>query len=131
MTYQDTFTGNIQPPCQPDNVSLLHVIRHLTLRSACLYCPSCSKAAPGPPAPPVKALPLRSDERENRAALTARTARRLAPPGRAFAFNASLPAVPLRSKKRNQRKEFFQCNKSANNLLLNSARSSQHRALRL
>jgi superoxide dismutase len=37
--------------------------------------------------------------------------------------------VPLRSKKRNERKEFFQCNNSANNLLLNSARSSQHRAL--
>jgi len=38
----------------------------------------------------VKALPLRSDERENHAALTARTATRLAPPGRAFAFNAPL-----------------------------------------
>jgi len=37
--------------------------------------------------------------------------------------------VPLRSKKRKQGKEFFQCNKSANNLLSNSARSSQHRAL--
>ena len=49
--------------------------------------------------------------------MTARTARRLAPPGRAFAFNAPLSAVPLRSKKRNQRKEFFQCNNSANNLL--------------
>jgi hypothetical protein len=33
---------------------------------------------------------------------------RLAPPARAFAFNAPLFAVPLRSKKRNQRKEFFQ-----------------------
>src|SRR5437016_10793169 len=59
----------------------------------------------------------------NCAPLTARTARRLASTGRAFAFNALLSAVPLRSKKRNQRKEFFQCNNSANNLLSNSARS--------
>jgi hypothetical protein len=39
----------------------------------------------------------------NCAPLTARTAKRLAPPGRAFAFNAPLSAVPLRSKKPNQR----------------------------
>src|SRR6266403_3009316 len=65
----------------------------------------------------------------NCAPLTARTARRLAPPGRAFAFYAPLHAVPLRSKKQNQRRELFQCNNSANKLLSNSARSSQHRAL--
>jgi hypothetical protein len=44
-------------------------------------------------------------------------------------LNAPLSAVPLRSKKRKKRKEFLQCNNSANNLLLNSARSSPHRAL--
>src|SRR5204863_4386351 len=65
----------------------------------------------------------------NGAPLTARTASRLASLGRAFVSYAPLSAVPLRSKKRNQRKEFFQCNDSANNLLSNSARSSQHRAL--
>src|SRR5882762_10767499 len=65
----------------------------------------------------------------NCAPLTAQTARRLAPPGRAFAFNAPLSAVPLRSRQQNERKEFFKCNNSANNLLSNSARSSQHRAL--
>jgi len=35
----------------------------------------------------------------NCAPLTARTAKRLAPPGRAFAFNAPLSAVPLLSNK--------------------------------
>jgi hypothetical protein len=58
------------------------------------------------PASPVKAVTLRSDEREKHAALTARTARRLAPPGRAFAFYASLYAVPLRSKNQSQRQKF-------------------------
>jgi hypothetical protein len=60
------------------------------------------------PLSPVKALPFRFDERENHAALTARTARRLAQPGRAFAFNAPLSAVPLRSKKNetNERRFF-------------------------
>src|SRR5258708_4944283 len=71
-------------------------------------CPSCSNPAPGPPASSVKALPLRSDEREKHAALTARTARRLAPPGRAFAFNAPLSAEPLRSKKQKPTKGVFQ-----------------------
>src|SRR5438132_9773111 len=65
----------------------------------------------------------------NCAPLTARTARRLAPLGRAFAFYAPLSASPLRSKNPNQRKEFFQCSKQANNLLLSWARSSQPRAL--
>ena len=45
----------------------------------------------------------------------------------AFAFYAPLSAVPLRIKKQNDRKEFFRCYNSANNLLSNSARSSQHR----
>jgi len=45
----------------------------------------------------VKALRFASMN-ANRAALTARTARRFAPPGRAFAFNAPHSAVPLRSK---------------------------------
>src|ERR1700746_1038057 len=53
----------------------------------------------------------------NPAALTGRPAKHLGSPGRAFAFNAPLSAVPLRSKQRNQRKEFFQCNNSANNAL--------------
>src|ERR1700720_2072445 len=43
----------------------------------------------------------------NCAPLTARTARRLAPPGRAFAFNAPLSAVPLRSKKTKPTKGVF------------------------
>src|SRR6266849_7021822 len=43
----------------------------------------------------------------NFAPLTARTARRLAPPGRAFAFNAPLSAVPLRSKKTKPTKGVF------------------------
>src|SRR5216684_3230622 len=42
----------------------------------------------------------------NCAPLTARTAKRLAPPGRAFAFNAPLSAVPLRSKKRTNERSF-------------------------
>ena len=73
--------------------------------------------------------PLRSDKRENHAPLTARTARRLAPLGRAFAFYAPLCASPLRSKDPNQRKEFFRGNNLANNLLSSWVRSSQHRAL--
>src|SRR6267142_1304194 len=44
-------------------------------------------------------------------------------------FDPRIAGCLLRSKKRNQRKEFFQCNNSANNLLSNSARSSQRRAL--
>src|SRR5437016_11261712 len=63
----------------------------------------------------------------NCAPLTARTASRLPPPGRAFAFYAPLSAVP-RSKKQNQRKEFFQCSRSQNNLLSKLVRSSQHQA---
>src|SRR6266704_2153964 len=94
-----------------------------------LFCPSRVKPAPGPPASPVKGLPLRSDKRENHAPLTARTARRLAPLGRAFAFYAPLCASPLRSKDPNQRKEFFRGNNLANNLLSSWVRSSQHRAL--
>src|SRR3989449_10231658 len=43
----------------------------------------------------------------NRAPLTARTARRLAPPGRAFAFNAPLSAVPIISKKTKPTKGVF------------------------
>jgi hypothetical protein len=69
--------------------------------------PSRLKPAPGPSASPVKALPLRFDEREIHAALTARTARRLAPPGRAFVFYAPLSAVPLRSKDQTYRQEIF------------------------
>ncbi len=65
----------------------------------------------------------------NCAPLTARTARRLAPLGRAFAFYAPLCASPLRSKDPNQRKEFFRGNNLANNLLSSWVRSSQHRAL--
>src|SRR5262249_22610272 len=55
----------------------------------------------------IKGLPLRSDKRQNRAPLTARTARRLSPPRRAFAFYAPLCASPLRSKDQSFRKETF------------------------
>jgi hypothetical protein len=64
------------------------------------------KPAPGPSACSVKALTLRSDEREKHAALTARTATRLAPPRKGIAFYAPLSAVPLRSKNKTNERSF-------------------------
>src|SRR5215469_630714 len=61
-------------------------------------CPSWLNPAPDPSASSDQGSPLRSDKRENRAPLTARTVRRLSPPRRAFAFYAPLCASPLRSK---------------------------------
>jgi hypothetical protein len=59
------------------------------------FSPSCLKPAPGPPASSDQGSPLRSDKRENHAPLTARTARRPAQLGTAFAFYAPLCASPL------------------------------------
>src|SRR5580700_9113897 len=70
--------------------------------------------------------PLRSDEREPHAPLTARAARRPGPLGRAFVFYAPL-RVASKAKIKTLQKE-FSCSKPDNNRCFHSANSLPHLA---